>query len=235
MRIALMLTGLARKVQEGYDRYWKHIINNHDVDLYLHGWYSKPDGITNNEDSDDVLRVYSKHGPKYLYIQNPFPFTEYREGISSIRQDKKNSNPSTEFDVYGNFRCFPMFYSWESTYKQIQNSGAKYQCVIRSRYDISGKPLDLYKIDLEKINVASNHWKGYDICDDNLLITNQQISDKIFSNIFVDIVDYHKKTLTLDVPEKNFTDYLKRNNLHQITVKSQQINFSLLRDTKLWF
>ena len=30
-----MLTGLARKVQEGYDGYWKHIIDNNDVDLYL--------------------------------------------------------------------------------------------------------------------------------------------------------------------------------------------------------
>lgn len=31
-----MLTGLARKVQEGYDGYWKYIIDNNDVDLYLH-------------------------------------------------------------------------------------------------------------------------------------------------------------------------------------------------------
>ena len=35
MKVALMLTGLARKVQEGYDGYWKHIIDNNDVDLYL--------------------------------------------------------------------------------------------------------------------------------------------------------------------------------------------------------
>ena len=45
-----MLTGLARKVEDGYNNYWKHIIENHDVDLYLHAWESKPDAITNNED-----------------------------------------------------------------------------------------------------------------------------------------------------------------------------------------
>ena len=58
MKIAIMLTGLARKVQEGYDSFWKGIIENNDVDLYLHAWETKPDGITNNEDSDDVLKVY---------------------------------------------------------------------------------------------------------------------------------------------------------------------------------
>ena len=38
MKVALMLTGLARKVEEGYEHYWKHIIDNHDVDFYLHCW-----------------------------------------------------------------------------------------------------------------------------------------------------------------------------------------------------
>ena len=38
MKVALMLTGLARKVEEGYKHYWKYIIDNHDVDLYLHCW-----------------------------------------------------------------------------------------------------------------------------------------------------------------------------------------------------
>ena len=50
MKIAIMLTGLARKVQEGYDSSWKGIIENNDVDLYLHAWETKPDGITNIPD-----------------------------------------------------------------------------------------------------------------------------------------------------------------------------------------
>ena len=228
-----MLTGLARKVQEGYDGYWKHIIENYNVDLYLHTWYSKPNEITNNEDSDNVLRVYSKHGPTYLYIQNPFPFTEYREGIDNPRNDK--SRPLEDFDVYGNFRCFPMFYTWESTYKQIINSNKQYDCVIRSRYDIQGPLLDLNKFDLNKVNTSGFAWRGHDIFDDNLCITNQQNSDKIFSNIFSDIIQHHKKLGYINNAERNFTDYLKRQDLDKITVKSDDINFSLLRDNKLWF
>lgn len=233
MKVALMLTGLARKVQEGYDGYWKHIIDNYNVDLYLHTWYSKPDGITNQEDSDDVLRVYSKHNPMYLYIQNPFPFTEYREGIDNTSDDK--SRPLEDFDVYSNFRCFPMFYGWESTYKHIINSGKDYDCIIRSRYDISGPPINLHKLDLSKINTASNHWRGHDVFDDNMCIANQENSNKLFSNIFTDIVNHHKKLGYINNAERNFTDYLKRHDLYNFSTKSDEINFSLLRDNKLWF
>ena len=228
-----MLTGLARKVQEGYNGYWKHIIDNYDVDLYLHTWYGKPDGITNHEDSDDVLKVYSKLGPNYLYIQNPFPFTEYREGIDNPNNDK--SRPLMDFDVYGNFRCFPMFYTWESTYKHIINSDIKYDCIIRSRYDIAGPPIDLSKLDLNKINTSNFHWRGSQTHDDNICISNQENSNKLFSNIFTDIVNHHKRIGYINGAENNFTDYLKRHDLYKISTKSDEINFSLLRDNKLWF
>ena len=228
-----MLTGLARRVQDGYDRYWKHIIDNYDVDLYLHTWLSKPDGITNHEDSDDVLRVYSKHGPRYLYIQTPFPFTEYREGINNPNDGK--SRPLKDFDVYGNFRCFPMFYTWESTYKHIINSSKDYDCIIRSRYDISGPSINLHKLDLSKINVSNFHWRGSEIHDDNMCISNQENSNKLFCNIFTDIVNYHKKLGYINNAETNFTDYLKRHDLYNFSTKSDEINFSLLRDNKLWF
>jgi hypothetical protein len=231
MKVALLLSGLPRSVKEGYDGYWKHIIDNYNVDLYLHTWLSKPDGITNHEDSDDVLRVYSKHGPNYLYIQNPFPFTEYREGLST--PPNHNDNYSIDFDVYGNFRCFPMFYSWESTYKQIINSGKQYDCIIRSRYDIAGPPINLSKLDLNKINTSNFHWSHSKTHDDNVCITNQENSNKLFSNIFMDIVDYHRKVKYINSPEQNFTDFMIRNDLYKIATKSNEINFLLLRNSKL--
>lgn len=226
-----MLTGLARKVQEGYDGYWKHIIQNYDVDLYLHAWYSKPDEKTNHEDSDDVIKIYKN--PKYIKIENPFKFTKYREGIHNPNND--NSRPLEDFDVYGNFRSFPMYYGWESTYKHIMNSNVNYDCIIRSRYDLKGLPLDLTKLDLTKINVAGNHWAGTGINDDNLCITNKQISDKIFGNIFNDIISYHKQLGTISGAEQNFTNFLIRNDLHHLSHKSSLIQFNLLRDNKLWY
>jgi hypothetical protein len=223
MKVALLLSGLPRSVKEGYDGYWKHIIDNYNVDLYLHAWHT-------HEDSDDVLKVYSKHGPSFLYIQNPFPFTEYREGINL---ESHEIGVQTEFDVYGNFRCFPMFYSWESTYKQIINSGKQYDCIIRSRYDIAGPPINLSKLDLNKINTSNFHWSHSKTHDDNVCITNQENSNKLFSNIFMDIVDYHRKVKYINNPEQNFTDFMIRNGLYKIATKSNEINFLLLRNSKL--
>ena len=226
-----MLTGLARKVQDGYDGYWKHIIDNNDVDLYLHAWESKSDGVTNHEDSDTVSKVYTN--PKYLNIETPFKFTKYREGIDNPRNDK--SRPLEDFDVYGNFRSFPMFYSWESTYKHILDSDINYDCVIRSRYDIGGSNLDLEKLDLTKINTSNHHWRNSDTYDDNLCVSNQENSNKIFSNIFTNIIEHHKKLGFINGAEKNFTDYVKRVELTSSFVKTNEIKFNLLRDNKVWF
>ena len=38
MKVALLLSGLPRKVKEGYEHTWKHIIKNYDTDVYLHAW-----------------------------------------------------------------------------------------------------------------------------------------------------------------------------------------------------
>ena len=87
MKVALMLTGLARKVEEGYKQYWKHIIDNNDVDLYLHCW--------KDEEYDEVKRIYNK--PKILFIQKPVKFTKHREGIESPNDDR--SRPLEDYDV----------------------------------------------------------------------------------------------------------------------------------------
>ena len=235
MKIAIMLTGLARKVQEGYDSFWKGIIENNDVDLYLHAWETKPDGITNNEDSDDVLKVYPN--PKYIYIEKPFKFTKYREGIKTPRDDK--SRPLEDFDVFSNFRAFPMLYGWQETYNALRVTRHQYDCVIRSRYDIEGDWALLNKTlkecDLTKIYTSNSHWPNSPVHDDNFYMSNQNNSDKVFSNIFDDIVSYNRQQGIMDCAEQNFTKYLERKNLIDISIKHDGIRFGLLRDNKLWY
>lgn len=231
MKVALMLTGLARKVEDGYNNYWKHVIENNDVDLYLHTWESKPDEITNNEDSDDVARIYKN--PKYFKLESPFKFTKYREGIDN--PNDTDSRPLVDFDVSGNFRSFPMYYGWESTYSHIKNSNIKYDCVIRSRYDISGTPINLEHLDMDKINTAYNHWPRTTIYDDNVCISSLENSNKIFSDIFKEIHTHHKNKGYISFAENTFTSYLQRKGLSSITCKAKPIVFQLLRDKKIWF
>jgi hypothetical protein len=231
MKVALMLTGLARKVQEGYDGYWKHIIDNNDVDLYLHAWESKSDEVTNNEDSTIVSQVYPN--TKYINIEKPFKFTKYREGIDTPRNDK--SRPLSDFDVFSNFRSLPMYYSWQSTYKEIQNSGIEYDCIIRSRYDIGGDSLNISEFDLNKIYTSNWHWKNSTVHDDNFFISNMSNSDKVFPNIFTNIVNHNKERGTMESAEQNLTHYFNRIGVSDISEKSDKIKFDLLREDKVWW
>ena len=38
MKVALLLSGLPRKVKEGYEHTRNHVIKNYDTDVYLHAW-----------------------------------------------------------------------------------------------------------------------------------------------------------------------------------------------------
>ena len=224
MKVALMLTGLARKVEEGYNNYWKYIIDNHDVDFYLHCW--------KDEEWKKVEEIYQN--PKFIHVQKPFKFTEYRKGIESPNDDK--SRPLEEYDVWGNFRTFPMFYSWEETYNALRVTRHKYDCVIRSRYDLGTDiDIDLNKLDLSKINISNHHWGGSPITDDNLCILNQDNAEKLFSDIFTEYIEHSKKIGYIEFAEKNFMNILKRKNLYDLVNKSDDLPFQLLRDNKLWY
>ena len=224
MKVALMLTGLARKVKEGYHNYWKHIIDNHHVDLYLHCW--------EDDEWENVEKVYSN--PKYIYIQKPFKFTKYREGIESPNDDK--SRPLEDYDVWGNFRTFPMFYSWEKTYRALRVTRHKYDCIIRSRYDLgAGVDIDLNKLDMNKINISNQHWPNSEITDDNLCILNQENADILFNDVFTEYIEHSKKIGYIEFAEKNFMNMLKRKNLYHLVNKSNDLPFDLLRDNKLWY
>jgi hypothetical protein len=226
MKVALLLTGLPRKVEEGYIHYWKHIVENYDTDVYLQYW--------EDEEYEKVLQVYK---PKKYIQEKPFKFTKYREGINSffadgIRPDDM-SRPLPQYDVAGNFRGFPMFYSWQIGYNLIEG---QYDCIIRSRYDLgTSNPIKLENLDLSKINTSASHWPGAPIFDDNLCISNKQNADKIFTNIFDEFITHIKNSGVIHFAEKNFTEILERRGLIGDTIKTTELPFQLLRENKLWY
>jgi hypothetical protein len=206
MKVALLLTGLPRQVQEGYKQYWKNIIENYDTDVYLHFW--------EDEQYEKVLEVYS---PKKYICQTPIEFTSYEEGILS-------SNNS--------FRVLPMFYGWQSGYQLIEG---KYDCIIRSRYDMSSSNvIKLENLDLSKINVSNYHWPGSEILDDNLCISNQNLSDILFTDLFDEFINFSKTIGTIEqFNEKNFTNILYRKDLYKHICKSNELPFQLLRKNEI--
>jgi hypothetical protein len=220
MKVALLLTGLPRKIQEGYDKCWKHIIDDYETDVYLHFW--------EDEEYEKVLEIYN---PKKYVKQLPFKFTNYKKGIESPNDDM--SRPLEQYDVAGNFRGFPMFYSWQVGYNLIDGN---YECIIRSRYDLGSPiPFKLENLDLTKLNISNAHWPNSPITDDNLCITSQPIAEKLFSNIFDEFIYHSKETGKIEFQEKNFMEILNRKDLYKYVYKTNELPFQLLRENKLWY
>lgn len=220
MKVALLLTGLARNVIDGYNQYWKHIINNYETDVYLYYW---EDG-----EWESVLNVYS---PKKYVCKKPFSFLKERENV--ISPNDALARPIFPYDVAGNFTSLPMIYSWQNGYNLLEGN---YDCIIRSRFDVGGNsPIDLHKIDLKKINISNHHWPNSQILDDNILISNQFLASKLYTDIFDVFVENIKNEGVIYFAEKNFTNIVKQKKLYHFIKKSDEINFKLLRKFKVWY
>ena len=224
MKIALMLSGLPRKVKEAYDTNWKNIIENYDTDVYLHAWQDNTYGCNWR----DVLETYND--VKSVQIQSPFKFTHYKTGIRLPSSD--TSRPLPEYDVMSCFRQFPMMYSWQKVYHNLYQSGISYDLIIRSRYDVSiNNPINLNFIDGGYVN----HAPGGRFFDDNITITNQLNSEKLYHNIFYKLIEYSKETGVLNTAEQSWTMLLERSGLIDKSITNTNLSFRLLRDDLLWW
>ena len=215
-----MLTGLPRKVKEGYERTWKHIIEKYDTDVYLHAW--------KDEEWEIVSQVYPFS--KSIQIQEPFKFTKYKQGIKLPHSD--TSRPLPQYDVMSCFRQLPMFYSWQMGYVPLYDSMIDYDVIIRSRYDLGIRN----SINLENFNMSNiNHAPNGGFFDDNLCITNKKNGDIIFKNIFNDVIKYAVERGILNNAESSWTSMLDNYGVNDIIKKNRELSFELLRENKLWW
>lgn len=221
MKVALLLSGLPRKVKEGYEESWKTIIENYDTDVYLQCW--------KDEEWEKVYEFYSN--AKSFILQQPFKFTKYKEGISLPHSDK--SRPLPQYDVMSCFRQLPMFYSWQIGYKPLYDSKIDYDVVIRSRYDLGIKyGINLNQLDMNKLNHSA---KSNSFLDDNLCITNKNNADIIFKTIFDDLIIHTKNDGILNIAESSWSLMLERYDIKHLAVKHEELDFNLLREDKVWW
>lgn len=226
MKIALLLSGLPRKVKEGFQNNWSYLLEKYDIDIYLHMWKDADYGSSWAE----VYETYnlSDERVKFITLQSPFKFTSYKEGIALPHTDK--SRPLEQYDVISCFRQLPMFYSWQVVYRACYESKNIYDCIIRSRYDlVFNKVPNLETLDLRKLN----HGPGGNYLDDNICITDQNNADRIFLNVFDNTLRYAKESGYLGTAEQTWTMLVNRAGLESAVVGD--LRFYLLRENMLWW
>jgi hypothetical protein len=220
MKVALLLSGLARKVEEGYNITWKHIIDNYDTDVYLHSW--------KDEEWEKVSQFYPN--AKSIHIQEPFKFTSYKQGIKLPHND--TSRPLPQYDVMSCFRQFPMIYSWQNVFQLMKDTQIQYDLVIRSRYDLGiGYPLNLDLIDGNFLHHAGNE----NFLDDNLCITNQKNAETLYYEVFYKLIKQSRKKRILNTAEESWTKIVEEAGLLSNVIKNPDLKFTLLRDNWLWW
>lgn len=220
MKVALLLSGLARKVEEGYKTTWGHLIDNYDVDIYLHAW--------KDEEWEKLSQLYPN--AKSTHTQEPFKFTKYKEGIKLPHND--TSRPLPQYDVMSCFRQFPMVYSWQNVYQQMYDTQIQYDVVIRSRYDLGiFQPLNLENLDFNLVNHSSDG----KFLDDNLCITNQENAESLYYGVFYKLINYAREKGYLGSAEESWTEIVNRAGLIAHSQKNLSLQFQLLRDNWLWW
>lgn len=220
MKIALLLSGLARKVEEGYEHTWKNLIDNYDVDVYLHAW--------EDEEWNKVSKVYPF--AKNITIQKPFKFTKYKEGIKLPHND--TSRPLPQYDVMSCFRQLPMVYSWQNVYQQMYDTQIEYDLIVRSRYDLALlSPIDYSSLGGEFLNHGGNATS----IDDNLCITNYSNANKLFYNVFSNLIKISREKGFLSNAETSWATIIDSVNLSDKVRIEPALRFKLLRENLLWW
>jgi hypothetical protein len=215
MRIALCLHGLfdsltdsSSKGLDGYHHIKKNILNNHNVDIYLHSW--------NSDKNDEIINLYK---PIDFIFEDQVDFTEKINGrnINFLR-----NSPRPPKNVLSHF------YSINKVFNLLYSSTKKYDIVIKSRFDLGrinrdtsgpGKlnPYPVQCINFNQ-NIISNklymaNWQHFHMGPPDMWFYGDYNTMENFTTIFEDLdnqfylnSDFHKFAISIEGNEGDLSN-----------------------------
>lgn len=215
MKIALCLSGQPRMLERGYDQLYKQLISSHNVDVFVHTWFS-PTMVDTSYQGRRGTYPCTKHTlQKIMELYSPVIMMHEPQKIFNTPVDGiyESCFPNS---VYSLFYSLMMSNKLKSFHEKANNF--IYDIVIRSRFDIIfAKPfmLDLQKINLTKINVCI---AGHpDIPNDQFALGDSQNMDQ-YSEVYTNIEKYYNAGFKHFVGEHLLGHHLRQSKL--------QINFT---------
>lgn len=224
MRVAVVITGLPRNVKEGYDFFWKHIIERYNADVYTFAWKT---------DDHQLIPVVYSNVMATMGSQFSDP-TKLKIGLDDVQAEDSTSNLDEKFGVGGYFRGLPLFFSWQCAaslfmYRTI-SSQINYDMVVRGRFDLFNPDINLDNIDPSKLNVSAHNWPNSHICDDNLMVTSPENFMQLHINIYNDYVNYAKEHKRIYFQERMLTEMIDYKGMTPLVNKSHDLKFHFIRD-----
>jgi len=248
MKIALCISGQARKVSEGFKGIKKNIIDVNNqalLDIFIHVWEERKD-ISNIPDS---LLNHEVQGQKCTVsfntvLENPSKLISIYDPTSHIIEKQVPFDP-LKFEVPKNLGwksdgrpCFnqqSMFYSiWAcNNLKKMREISCNfvYDAVIRIRPDCRvAYPVDISKLDLNKlyhrgdtppghIDSRAPDWPGK--MNDHFAISSSKNMD-IYSSCYLNLDDLYKAGVPFN-PEFNLGAWIDSNKIERAIVKYNEL------------
>jgi len=191
MKIALTLSGQPRRYKMGFKQLKKWFLDRYDIDVYLHSWIDTKfykfhyDEIQREYDIttsvyDELLELYQ---PKDHLFETPINF----DNSNFLNFQRINSQ-------------WGMFFSLKRAWELLENSGVKYDYVIRARYDLFfdhflrlDNPLinDISQLDPAKIHYPTRVRDiNSDMTVNDIFAIGGYNAMKVYHNIFPNLVYY---------------------------------------------
>ena len=198
MKIALCFSGQARSFEKGYEYYKKNLLDNYDVDVYIHSW--KFDG------EEKFLDLYE---PKSFKFSDPYSNTEQGFKLDDYYTHTPNREKYPPRFTYSMFDS--MYRCLELLVHESLNNRTDYDWVIRTRTDyalnvsIPFETLDSNKLYIPNCRMVPER----DFGNDQFAFSSYNNMKKYMST-FMNINHYYDDLKTLFIGED-----LMKANLHE--------------------
>ena len=175
MKIALCLSGQIRSYQKSYEYYLKNLIENNDVDVFIHTWNIDTDIYTELNTFNQLKETFK---PKSFSLSKQFPEDQFKNyTVIDERWPAKNT-----FQMW-----YSVFKANELKREHELTNGFKYDMVVRTRFDFAlNTKIDL-NIEKNKLYVPNDLIKG--TIDPNQMAANDQ-----FAYGDSDVMDLYSQT-----------------------------------------
>ena len=207
MKIAILLTGFLRTYLHTYDFLKNNLINSHSCDIYPITWEEQEDKRLVNKNSFDI---YSHNIINFKIINNA-EYYKNKKYFIPLNRSNDVFITNERAKVHGHYwanRLFDQWYLVQQGFKLIKNPHS-YDCIIRLRYD-----LQLRHIDIKKGNnlIIPKDIGGWNFTDHMAYgnVINMEKYCHLNSQIF-EMYENHNIDITHAVDMPRF--YMQKNNI----------------------
>tara|TARA_S200002703_G_scaffold55791_1_gene48369 strand:- start:7836 stop:8630 length:795 start_codon:yes stop_codon:yes gene_type:complete len=219
MKVAVCYSGYLRILEKTFYNIKNSVLNNHDVDYFIHTW-DNDSYLSEINFAKKILKpkIFLKETPK-TFERNPYSFIncslteeKYLDQLEKSGEDKiftpipseKNNfkfDKSAEVVKFKYYSSYPhdVLSQYYSIYKSIQlkkiyeqQNNFEYDCVIRIRSDFICDSIDIENFDLNQINLPNCPiHRGTDLTvNDHFAFSSSKNMD-IYSECFLFIPTYY--------------------------------------------